>query len=227
MSKNPETQTERPKNASFQNETGFTKFLKQFHTKFIMKRRVNVLAKKIAARLPENANIVDIGAGSGELAFELLALRPDIRISGFDIKKRRDAKIKIQTFDGKIIPKPDNAYDVAMLVDVVHHALNQQILLNEAMRLAPVVVVKDHICKTKTDKILLEIMDYVGNRGHEVACDCLYHSQESWKTLISQIDGKILESETGVGLYPFPVSLLFPKKLHVVLTIERKKSLTK
>src|SRR5713226_7434987 len=102
------------------------------HAVFIFGRRVRILAKHLARELPQNARALDIGTGDGSLAHAIMTLRPDVMIDGIDVLIRPKTNIPVRTFDGAHIPFDDNSFDIATLVDVLHHADNPQTLLREA-----------------------------------------------------------------------------------------------
>ena len=103
-----------------------------FHERYIFNRRIKVLAKHLSNLIPENAHVLDIGCGDGTLDRELTKLRIDLKIKGIDTLLRPKTVIPVSIFDGKNLPFPDNAFNGALLIDVLHHAQNPVALLAEA-----------------------------------------------------------------------------------------------
>ena len=91
------------------------------HDKAVFKRRIQVLAQALADFLPRNARVLDVGCGSGTLAKGIMTLRPDVTIEGIDVLVRPNTEIPVTEFDGNTIPWPDQHFDVALIVDVLHH----------------------------------------------------------------------------------------------------------
>jgi methylase of polypeptide subunit release factors len=59
------------------------------HRLLIMNRRVNKIASHLTEFIPKNViSILDVGAGSGEVAQAIGQLRPELIISGVDVKIR-------------------------------------------------------------------------------------------------------------------------------------------
>lgn len=92
------------------------------HDRAVMNRRVSVLARSVAALLPPDARVLDVGCGDGQVALEVMRLRPDVVIEGVDVLVRPTTAIPVTQFDGDHIPLGDGGADTVMLIDVVHHA---------------------------------------------------------------------------------------------------------
>jgi 2-polyprenyl-3-methyl-5-hydroxy-6-metoxy-1,4-benzoquinol methylase len=108
----------------------------RLHRRLVHGRRVERLTSLIAALLPPDAHVVDVGAGDGLLASRLLASRPDIRIRGFDVLERDSTHVQVELFDGARIPLADASCDVALRVDVRHHPNYTRALLARCARVA-------------------------------------------------------------------------------------------
>lgn len=190
------------------------------HARAVFGRRVRVLSREIATLLPPG-RLVDVGCGSGTMARAVNARRPDVRPEGFDVLVRPGAEIPVTPFDGRSLPLGADSADAAMLVDVLHHADDPPALLRECARVAPVVVVKDHLSRNALDERTLAFMDWVGNRPHGVVLPYLYFTPESWRR--ARESAGLREAARGdVGdLYPFPFSAFFGRGLHFVARLER------
>lgn len=191
------------------------------HGALVFGRRVRVLSRAIAPLLPPG-RLVDVGCGSGEIAAAVAALRPDVAPEGFDVLLREGCAVPSRAFDGRRLPLGDGAADAALLVDVLHHADDAAALLAECARVAPVVVVKDHLSRSALDERTLAFMDWVGNRPHGVVLPYRYFSPASWERAVATA-GLAEASRSAVpGLYPFPFSALFGRGLHFVARLERR-----
>jgi len=91
------------------------------------------MAKEIAPHLPAKASIVDIGCGSGFIAFHLRGLRGG-EVMGVDVLDVLQAPIPFQPFDGQTLPFTDSTFDAALFCYVLHHTREPQALLAEARR---------------------------------------------------------------------------------------------
>lgn len=191
------------------------------HSALVFGRRVRVLAGALAPLLPPG-RLVDVGCGSGALAAAVGALRPDAAPEGFDVLLRPGCAIPVRPFDGRRLPLRDGAAAVALLVDVLHHAEDPVALLAECARVAPVVVVKDHLARGPLDERTLAFMDWVGNRPHGVVLPYRYFSPASWEAAVGAAGLREERREAVPGLYPFPFSALFGRGLHFVARLARR-----
>lgn len=188
----------------------------RLHRNLVYGRRVDVLARHIAALLPPEASVLDIGCGDGEVATAILELRPDLDVSGIDVLKRPTAAIPVTEFDGEHIPLPDGAMDVALLVDVLHHTHDPAVLLAEAKRVAKTIVIKDHDRQGFLAGPTLRAMDWVGNARYGVALPYNYLRPDEWDELFRDVGLAVDTRVDALGLYPLPASLLFERSLHFV-----------
>jgi ubiquinone/menaquinone biosynthesis C-methylase UbiE len=117
---------------------------------------------------------LDVGCGDGRIDSLIARDRPELMITGLDVLARPNASIPVATFDGRHLPLPDAGVDVVMFVDVLHHAEEPFELLAEARRVARNgILIKDHLCETRSNARILGLMDWVGNFGHGVALQLL------------------------------------------------------
>ena len=192
------------------------------HAWFVHGRRVRVLAKQASEFLPRGAHVLDVGTGDGLVAAALLARRPDLRLEGLDVLVREKTAIPVTLFEGHCIPRHAASVDAVMLFDVLHHADDPAALLAEAARVARSrVIIKDHVCDGAFAHMVLSLMDDVGNRRHGVALPNIYWSSKQWSRVIADLR---LEAESwtvgGLGLYPWPASLIFGGRLHVMASFD-------
>lgn len=191
--------------------------LDTLHRRFVYDRRTAVLARHLSEVIPRDATVLDIGAGDGLVERRLLELRPDLKIQGIDIVLRTEAHAEVSAGDGARLAFADGAVDVALLIDVLHHTVDQAALLREAARVAKrLVVIKDHIADSRLSRVTLSVMDWVGNARYGVPLPYAYLSSAGWAALYQTVGLKESESERRdhLGLYPWPASLLFERGLH-------------
>lgn len=194
--------------------------LDTIHGGWVHQRRVRVLSCHLAEALPPAAEVLDIGCGDGLIGALVQEHRPDVQVTGMDIAARGDTHIPVREFDGRSIPFGDDAVDVVMLVDVLHHAEDPHALLGEAARVARrAVVLKDVTPLGPLSDITLRMMDWVGNARHDVPLPYLFWSQAQWRGAFEQLGLSVDTQRRRLGLYPFPWNLLFEKRMHFVLRL--------
>jgi SAM-dependent methyltransferase len=192
------------------------------HGGLVHPRRVRVLAAHAAGLVPDGAHVLDVGTGDGRIAAALAARRPDLRIEGIDVLVRPGTAIPVAGFDGRAIPLPSRSVDVVTMFDVVHHADDPERLLSEAARVArSCIVLKDHVCNGRFAHAVLTFMDDGGNRRHGVALPHHYLSGRQWSSAIDTLGlTRAAWHVGGLGLYPWPASLLFGGTLHVLARLD-------
>lgn len=195
--------------------------LRHLHEKLVFGRRVRRLAAAIAERLPRDARVLDVGAGSGDLAQRVMALRPDVRIEGVDVLVRPETAIPVHRYDGVTLPFADNAFDAAVIVDVLHHTDDPGAVMAEAARVAHSLVIKDHFRDGFAAGATLRLMDWVGNAAHGVRLPYNYLSRREWTRLWGG-QGLVTDRLADrLGLYPRPFGWLFDRRLHFVTVLTR------
>lgn len=191
------------------------------HDKLVFGRRVRTLAQLIAERLPADARILDVGCGSGDLAALLMQLRPDVTVEGIDVLVRPDTAIVVHAYDGQTIPFDDNAFDAAIVVDVLHHTDDPTAVMAEIARVAPIVIIKDHLRDGLAANLTLRFMDWVGNAAHGVRLPYNYLSRREWGAMWERLGLHTRQFTTRLALYPRPFHWLFDRQLHFVTILAR------
>jgi SAM-dependent methyltransferase len=191
--------------------------LSRLHDGYVATRRADVLAARLSALLPPAARVLDVGCGDGELARCILDRRPDVRVEGVDVFVRPHTAIPVQLFDGVTLPYADASVDVALLVDVLHHTDDPNVLLREVARVARVgVLIKDHTRDGLLAGPTLRAMDWVGNARHGVRLPYNYWSRRHWMEAFADHGLEIVAWLPRLGLYPGPASWVFDRSLHFI-----------
>lgn len=192
----------------------------KMHRQLVFERRKTVLAEHLARLVPPGARVLDIGCGSGEVAKAVMDIRPDVAIDGIDVLVRPGTSIEVTEFDGRTIPFPDDSYDVAMTVDVLHHADDAGALLGEARRVAThSVLVKDHFRDGFLAEPTLKFMDWIGNAPYGVRLPYNYLSRREWHRLWERLELPIDAMVDRVPLYPYPFQWVFGRDLHFIASL--------
>jgi SAM-dependent methyltransferase len=195
--------------------------LDKVHGGFVSPRRIGRLAQKIAELVPAGARILDVGCGDGRVAFEVSKLRPDVRLEGIDVLIRKETLIPVTRFDGERIPYEDASFDVVMLIDVLHHANDPQVLLREAKRVArQAVVIKDHTRAGFLAGPRLRFMDWVGNARHGVVLPYNYWSRNRWHSELKNLGLVVDQWSEKLHLYPWWANWLFGCSLHFIARLK-------
>lgn len=193
----------------------------RFHDHYVHRRRVAVLCENLAALLPRNVTVLDVGCGDGLLAHRIMQSRPDVVIVGLEVMARPQTHIPVQAFDGEALPYDDRSFDFVTFVDVLHHTHHAMKLLKEAARVGRKgIVIKDHICEGSVDRLTLRLMDYIGNAHHGVALPYDYWSRRKWSEAFAQLGVKADNWKNHLKLYPRIAGWLFDRSLHFVVRLD-------
>lgn len=196
--------------------------LNRLHDTLVFGRRVKVLSGALAAAIPDGGTVLDLGCGDGQVALGLMALRPDLKVQGVDVLLRPVTHIPVTLYDGKALPFADDSVDYVTIVDVLHHTDDPAAVLAEARRVARLgVVVKDHLREGMLAGPTLRLMDWVGNRGHDVRLPYNYLDSRQWASAFERAGLLRASWSDELGLYGAPLSWLFERKLHFVALLRR------
>lgn len=206
---------------------GYLERVQKLHKTFVLRRREEVLARNIAAMLPEGLRTgLDVGCGDGIIAAWVARRHPGLEIQGVEVHERSACEISLALFDGRTLPFPDAKFDYVSLVDVFHHTDDIAGLLRECARASKrYVVIKDHTWSHRLDHAVLRFMDWVGNRPYGVRLIYNYWQKNQWLETFRQSGLEIVAWNENLGLYPFPFDLLFERNKHFLVLLSKTQSL--
>jgi SAM-dependent methyltransferase len=190
------------------------------HRKFVLGRRVRILASHLCRFLPPNARVLDVGCGDGAIDALIQNQRPDVSIEGIDVFVRPSPLVPVRLFDGTTIPYGTRSFDVVMFVDVLHHMIDPLVLLREGVRVGKIIVIKDHFRDGFLAGLTLRLMDWVGNTHQGAIPPCSYWSERQWTDAFRSLGLEVRELIASLGLYPSAVAWLFERRLHFIAVIQ-------
>ena len=85
-----------------------------------MPTREEIIIENVKPFLPAGQTIIEIGAGNGLVA-QALADATAADFTLLDVVDYNQSKLPMRVYDGKKIPFPDNSFDYALLIFVLHH----------------------------------------------------------------------------------------------------------
>lgn len=129
-------------------------------------------------------NVLDVGCGDGRIDSYLMQKNKKLHIRGIDILVRPKTYIEVTEYDGYHIPMADNEVDVVIIIDVLHHVDEPELLMKELVRVSSsTIIIKDHIRSNLLSYIKLRLMDYVGNAHYHVRLPYNYMTKKQWKQM--------------------------------------------
>ena len=153
--------------------------------------RARNITKQIKKYIPDDARVLDIGAGICTVSEALNGL--NINVLPLDIKDVSFVKgMEPLIYNGDRIPFEDNRFDCALLLMVLHHTLNPEKIVEEAMRVSKRIIIIEDVYTSTFQKYTTYIIDSLMNLeffGHP-------HSNKTdgeWKVLFQRLGLKLTD----------------------------------
>ena len=193
------------------------------HRKIVMGRRVRQISSHISELMPKEVlSVLDVGAGTGEMAQAISSFRPELIFSGVDVYIRPKTFIPVVKYDGDRLPFNDNSFDAVITVDVLHHCDDPVAVLKECARVSKrFVIIKDHVSDSVYDEKILAFMDWVGNCAHGVVLPYNYLSTSDWASAFDKAGLKSMHNAKQLNLYPMPLDIVFGGSLHCLHLLKK------
>ncbi len=199
----------------------------QFLHSAIYEHRIRYLVHQITPYLCAGDKVLDIGCGFGALG-QAIMKSPDcpsgVNVFGLERIKRSKELISVEYYDGKYIPYPDEAFDVIILADVLHHELDPHKLLDESKRISKrFLIIKDHrIIEGALAWGRISLMDWAANAPYGIPCLYRYNTLQKWREWYVQ-HGLVIEHEMeSMRLYPAWVNFMFGGKLQYLAVLRKQ-----
>lgn len=190
------------------------------HHRLVEVPRDERVVSGLARALGPAASVLDVGCSHGRIG-RAVAERVGATVRGVDVKLAERCAIPAERYDGEHLPFDDDAFEGALLSDVLHHAERPDVLLREALRVARRVAIKDHVRFGPVSARVLHLMDVVGNTGNGIAVRAAYLSLPEWLSLARGAGGAVTWMEWPLRIHDLPFRLLAPDALQVLLRVER------
>jgi SAM-dependent methyltransferase len=142
--------------------------------------------------------MLDLGCGDGRVG-RRLASQLGATLQAYDVQKSPINPGPVTLFDGVHVDA--GPFDLCLLSDVLHHAPEPEPLLREALRVADVVLLKDHMSFSNRSEQTLLAMDLIGNLPLGVAVTGNYLSPAAWDRLFAEVSSR-------------PAKLVWPLDVH-------------
>jgi SAM-dependent methyltransferase len=124
-------------------------------------KRAEPIGKILEKYIHKKDKIIDIGTGSGRIALYLHTFGYKVtlldRIKGFN-----KSGLKLYLYDGNLMPFKNREFDVGIMVDVIHHAEDVDLLLFEAKRICKRVIIIEDVANNWPERIMLYLRETIG-----------------------------------------------------------------
>ena len=105
-----------------------------------MNARANAIVASFASAIKPHSRIIDIGAGKGLLAQEMVR-QLNACVTMVDVASYNQSVLPLTVCDSRALAFADDSFDYAILSFVLHHTCNPDTILREALRVAREVIV--------------------------------------------------------------------------------------
>ncbi len=189
--------------------------------------RIQELVRQITPHLYTGDRILDVGCGFGELGQAIMKsphCPAEVKVSGLEQIKRSEELISIKYYDGQSIPYPDEAFDIVILADVLHHERDPHKLLEESSRITKrFLIIKDHKIEGFLAQKRIAFMDWAANAPYGIPCLYRYNTLQEWRRWYTR-HGLIVEYEMlSMRLYPPFVNFVFGGSLQYFSILRKQK----
>jgi hypothetical protein len=163
----------------------------------------------------------DLSCGDGRLAAALRRPAPHVPVIEAYALSQVATGVDHPEFDGRGPPVETGAVDAPLLIDVLHHGTEPQVVFAKAARVAGrYVIVKYHLREGLLAAPTLRVMDWVGNARFGVSLPFNYLDSQHWARCIANSGLAATSWDPSLGLYPPPLSALFERRLHFLARLE-------
>ena len=196
--------------------------LLSLHHALVRVPRTSRVASAFVELAPRARTVLDVGAGDGRVG-KAYADRVGGEARGVDVMPQANAAIPVRAFDGTRIPEGDEAVEIVLLADVLHHAEDPVALLREALRVSSrAVLIKDHFAFGPVSRLMLLALDVVGNRAQGVAVRGTYASPPEWTAMIDAAGGHVERLIWPLDVHAAPIRYVTRSELQVAMRVRRR-----
>ena len=143
--------------------------------------RVLLDLKKLIVENNISGKALDFGCGDGFFCENLNKEESLTDITPIDVVERKNALVEPEIYDGKTLPYLDNQFDLVYAIDVIHHSPHPIESIREICRCSGKwILIKDHVYDAAIGKLVLYLMDEIGNRRFQIESPGMYQRNWCW-----------------------------------------------
>jgi SAM-dependent methyltransferase len=191
----------------------------------IYERRLQGIIDQILPHLQPDDQVLDVGCGFGTLGMRIMESRQcpcGVSVTGLEQFRREEEMCPIEYYDGRWIPHLDDAFDVVLLIDVLHHSKIPHRLVDECARVAKrALIIKDHAKEGFLAKQRISVMDWASNVPYRVPCLYRYNTVQEWRSW-HRMHGLVIEREISpIKLYPTAMNMVFGGRVQYLAVLRK------
>lgn len=170
--------------------------------------RENEIGGRVAPHLVRGMTLLDVGAGTGRISrwlAERVGVRPTLAdVTEFANRERRFPFVRMT--DPLRVPVDDGAFDVVMMLFVLHHVprwADQERLVREAARIARTrIVVIEDTPTSAIDRVWNVAWDWALNLRHGVPKPFTFRTADGWRRVFERAGLEVAGAETYRARWP-------------------------
>lgn len=181
----------------------------------IITRNISTYIPLYREHLKDCRTVLDIGSGSGMQAKLINKSLKKINIICLDVKDYlwdENKDLPIVVYDGKRIPFKENSYDASLLFFVLHHAVDKEMLLKEALRVCrKYVLIFEETYNNPIQNLLMILYDIFINVlifGGSISKPQFY-TRERWRETFKRQKIKRVEEKVFLRKWYYPPQRVF------------------
>lgn len=178
--------------------------------------RANQIVPKISPHLNKQENILDIGCGTGAIS-RILKTKGFNKITLVDVDYNKMCdQFPVIIYDGKKLPFNNKQFSTSLLLAVLHHSDNHDLLLDEAIRVSSdKIIIMEDIFTDLPSRIITFIGDCLVN--FELHSPFRNHPKEDWIEIFKEKNLEVLsvkEFKLRCIGFPFRLAVFILKVPH-------------
>ncbi|MBI2625992.1 MAG: class I SAM-dependent methyltransferase [Candidatus Nealsonbacteria bacterium] len=157
----------------------------------------NILKEECEPFIKDGARIIDIGCGSGTAA-KLFKDFFKAEVMGVDVKDNRIYPVPFKLIDGRNLPFNDSYFDIALIICVLHHIEDFQVLLGEAKRVAKTIIIYEDIPEGFFSKLVCSIHIFFSSRNMLYPSVSNLHSfktRQQWRDIFNSLGLSVISEK--------------------------------
>jgi SAM-dependent methyltransferase len=120
--------------------------------------RIDPILASFAPVIEPHSRIIDIGAGPGHLAREMVE-RLQAHVTLIDVARYNKTDLPMIVCDSRALAFDDNSFDYAVLSFVLHHCKEPEKILQEALRVSRQAIVIENDVRGRLRSIITRVVD--------------------------------------------------------------------
>ncbi len=166
----------------------------KFYSSNLGKKWIQNKLKSVLPHLSATQKVLDIGSGNGMITHHLR--KKNINTTPVDVANLSILPdVQSIVYDGVHMPFEANSFDTGLLLTVLHHCPDPDIVLQEAARVSQKLVIIEDVYSNPIQQYMTYAIDTLVNFGHS-SMTYQNRSDKEWKTTFDRMGFKLVEESS-------------------------------